>query len=65
MARFFEMKDGSKLLVRATLTSSEARDLAASAGASARVFGHISIFDYTVCEAATIIHGRYVAHHTQ
>jgi hypothetical protein len=34
----FEMKDGSKLLVRPTQTSSEARELAASAGASARVF---------------------------
>ena len=34
----FEMKDGSKMLVRTTQTSSEARDLAASAGSTARVF---------------------------
>ena len=34
----FEMKDGSRMLVRTTQTSSEARDLAASAGSTARVF---------------------------
>jgi hypothetical protein len=34
----FEMKDGSRVLVRTTQTSSEARDLAASAGSNARVF---------------------------
>lgn len=34
----FEMKDGSRMLVRTTRTSSEARALAASAGSTARVF---------------------------
>jgi len=34
----FEMKDGSKMLVRTTQNSSEARILAASAGSTARVF---------------------------
>jgi len=34
----FEMKDGSKMLVRTTQTASEARVLAASAGSTARVF---------------------------
>jgi hypothetical protein len=34
----FEMKDGSRVLVRPTQTSSEARALAASAGSTARVF---------------------------
>lgn len=34
----FEMKDGSRMLVRTTRTSSQARALAASAGSSARVF---------------------------
>jgi hypothetical protein len=34
----FEMKGGSRVLVRMTHTSSEARDLAASAGSTARVF---------------------------
>ncbi|HWO38218.1 MAG TPA: hypothetical protein VNO32_56305 [Candidatus Acidoferrum sp.] len=34
----FEMKDGSRMLVRTTQTSSAARDLAASAGSIARVF---------------------------
>jgi Skp family chaperone for outer membrane proteins len=34
----FEMKDGSRLLVRTTQTASEARVLAASAGSTARVF---------------------------
>ena len=34
----FEMKDGGRILVRTTQTSSEARDLAASAGPTARVF---------------------------
>jgi hypothetical protein len=34
----FEMKDGSRMLVRTTQTASEARILAASAGSSARVF---------------------------
>jgi len=37
-ATVFEMKDGSRMLVRTTQTSSEARDLAASAGSTARVF---------------------------
>lgn len=34
----YEMKDGRRMLVRTTRTSSEARALAASAGSSARVF---------------------------
>jgi len=34
----FEMKDGSRMLVRTTRTASEARVLAASAGSTARVF---------------------------
>jgi hypothetical protein len=34
----FEMKDGSRMLVRTTQTSSEARVLAASAGSTARIF---------------------------
>jgi len=34
----FEMKGGSRVLVRMTHTSSEARDLAASAGSTAKVF---------------------------
>src|SRR6202021_440701 len=34
----FEMKDGTRMLVRTTPTSSEARGLAASAGSTARVF---------------------------
>lgn len=34
----FEMKDGTKMLVRTTQTASEARVLAASAGSTARVF---------------------------
>jgi hypothetical protein len=34
----FEMKDGSRMLVRTTQTASEARILAASAGSTARVF---------------------------
>jgi len=34
----FEMKDGSRMLVRTTQTASEARVLAASAGSTARVF---------------------------
>ncbi|MFZ1049416.1 MAG: hypothetical protein WAN41_01890, partial [Candidatus Sulfotelmatobacter sp.] len=34
----FEMKDGSRMLVRTTQSSSEARVLAASAGSTARVF---------------------------
>ena len=34
----FEMKDGSRMLVRTTQSSSEARALAASAGSTARVF---------------------------
>jgi hypothetical protein len=34
----FEMKDGSRMLVRTTQTSSEARILAASAGSTARIF---------------------------
>lgn len=34
----FEMKDGSRMLVRTTQTSSEARALAASAGSTAMVF---------------------------
>jgi len=34
----FEMKDGSRILVRTTQTASEARALAASAGSIARVF---------------------------
>jgi hypothetical protein len=34
----FEMKDGSKMLVRTTQTASDARILAASAGSTARIF---------------------------
>ena len=34
----FEMKDGSRMLVRTTQTSPEARDLAASGGPKARIF---------------------------
>ncbi|HVR25044.1 MAG TPA: hypothetical protein VMU26_17165 [Candidatus Polarisedimenticolia bacterium] len=34
----FEMKDGSRMLLRTTQTASEARNLAASAGSPARVF---------------------------
>jgi hypothetical protein len=34
----FEMKDGSRMLVRTTQTSSGARVLAASAGSTARIF---------------------------
>jgi hypothetical protein len=34
----FEMKDGSRMLVRTTQTLSEARFLAASGGSKARIF---------------------------
>ena len=34
----FEMKDGSRMLVRTTRTSTEARALASSAGSTARIF---------------------------